>query len=80
MAKVLALLLTQVFLTVLSEQQQAYDTTIRLVGGKHDYEGRIEVLYKQQWGAVCDRKWSTPAALVACKMLGYSGLVRFTTG
>ena len=53
--------------------------TVRLVGGRHRYEGRVEVFYQGIWGAVCDHKWGRPAAMVVCRMLGYPDVVRFTT-
>lgn len=72
--------LSRVYFGALSSHQTDNGTAIRLVGGKHPFEGRIEVFYQEKWGAICDHKWGTPAALVACKMLGYSDVVRFTTG
>ena len=53
---------------------------VRLVGGKHSYEGRIEVFYKGKWKAVCDHKWDRKTARVVCRMLGYPDLLRFTKG
>ena len=53
---------------------------VRLVGGKHKYEGRIEILYKSEWRAVCDHKWNKSGARVVCRMLGYPDVLRFTKG
>lgn len=53
---------------------------LRLLGGKHHYEGRIEVLYKGKWGEVCDHKWSLAGARVVCRMLGYPDAQRYTFG
>ena len=46
------------------------DTGIRLAEGEYAYEGRIEVLYKGEWGTVCDDYFGDNDADVACKMMG----------
>lgn len=53
---------------------------VRLVNGKHNYEGRIEVNYKDTWRAVCDHGWNRKAARVICRMLGFPDVLRFTKG
>ena len=53
---------------------------VRLVNGKHSYEGRIEVNYNGTWKAVCDHGWGRKAARVICRMLGYPDVLRFTKG
>ncbi|CAG9760152.1 unnamed protein product [Ceutorhynchus assimilis] len=47
------------------------DGGIRLVGGRDEYEGNVEILYKGTWGAVCDDEWDLTEASVVCKQLGY---------
>ncbi|XP_052715472.1 deleted in malignant brain tumors 1 protein-like [Crassostrea angulata] len=60
---------------------------IRLVGGTDSQEGRLEILYNNEWGTVCNDSWDSKDASVVCFMLGYSrknaistGTVRFGQG
>ena len=41
---------------------------IRLINGDDDIHlGRLELLYNGTWGTVCDRRWSSLDAKVACR-------------
>ena len=42
---------------------------IRLQGGSAT-EGRVEVCNNNIWGTVCNDRWNTPDAQVACRQLG----------
>ena len=42
---------------------------IRLVGGQHSGEGRLEYCSGGVWGTVCNEEWDFNDALVACGQL-----------
>uniref|UniRef100_A0A8B9KU20 Lysyl oxidase homolog n=1 Tax=Astyanax mexicanus TaxID=7994 RepID=A0A8B9KU20_ASTMX len=44
--------------------------SIRMVGGRTNYEGRLEFLIGSRWGTLCSDGWTTREAMVACKQLG----------
>ena len=49
-----------------------HDGAVRLRGGTHPNEGRIEVCYDELWGTVCNDFWSNVDARVVCRQLGYA--------
>lgn len=49
---------------------------VRLVNGQDAHEGRIEILYADVWGAICNDLFNLNAANVVCRQLGYPGAVR----
>eukprot|EP00057_Strongylocentrotus_purpuratus_P025110 XP_011679584.1 PREDICTED: deleted in malignant brain tumors 1 protein [Strongylocentrotus purpuratus] len=45
--------------------------SVRLVNGPSPNEGRVEILYNDQWNTICDDKWNNGEAEVVCRQLGY---------
>ncbi|XP_018336928.1 lysyl oxidase homolog 2B [Agrilus planipennis] len=47
------------------------DGAIKLVGGRDEFEGNLEILHRGRWGSICDDEWDSLEASVVCKQLGY---------
>ena len=43
-----------------------------MVGGRGDFEGRLEICFGGIWGTVCGDSWDTGDAEVVCRQLGYN--------
>ena len=55
-------------------------SSLRLTGGRDEYEGNVEVYHEGVWGGVCDDEWDKSEAEIVCRDLGYPGLVMPTHG
>ena len=44
---------------------------VRLVGGKTEREGRLQVEIDGEWGTVCDFGWTLESAAIACQQMGF---------
>ena len=49
------------------------DWDIRLTQGSTNSEGRVEVCFDNEYGAICDDLWDEFDATVVCRQLNYTG-------
>ncbi len=43
------------------------DGQLRLVGGREENEGNLQVFHAGEWGSICDDEWDSYEARIACK-------------
>ena len=56
------------------------EASLRLTGGRDEYEGNVEIYHEGVWGGVCDDEWDKSEAEIVCRDLGYPGVVMPTHG
>ena len=53
------------------------ENQVRLVDGRNELEGRVEICKEGLWGGVCDDIWNEVNSLVVCRELGISTTSKF---
>ena len=59
------------FLIILTDTPPCNHGDVRLVDGRNQSHGRVEVCAFDIWGTVCDDSWDYRDAIVVCRQLGY---------
>lgn len=52
--------------------KQCLEGTVRLVGGRDDSVGRLEVCRHGMYGTICNTTWTMENTRVVCNQLGFS--------
>ena len=52
---------------------QCSDGAVRLVGGRIEQEGRVEVCMEEMWGSTCRSEFTVADLYVVCSHFGYHG-------
>jgi len=56
-----------------SEELKTPPIPIRVVDGRDETNGRVEIFHNHQWGTICGNDFSYLEAAVVCRQLGFSG-------
>ena len=66
--------LTGVYIMFIGPSDNCINGEIRLVSGRSDIEGTVQVCVFGYWGTICDTSWDSRDAYVVCKRLGYPAI------
>ena len=56
----------------ISVDESYHNGDVRLVGGPHNWEGRVEILWNGTWGTISDSHLELHVAGIICEQLGLS--------
>ncbi len=62
---------------VCSNGEETPQTSLQLLDGSSDSEGRLEIMFAGLWGEVCFIEWGLEESNVACRQLGFWNSVQF---
>ena len=65
---------------VFSVEGSYREGNIGLVGGPHNWEGRMEIFWNGTWGAISDSQWTVNDARVVCRQLQHAAGSGMITG
>ena len=57
---------------ILSAEGSYRQGDLRLVGGAHNWEGRVEIFWNRTWGTISDNRWTDNDARVVCRQLQHA--------
>lgn len=55
-----------------------FEGQLRLVGGRNEEEGNVQIFHMGEWGSICDDEWDSYEAAISCRQLGFPGAKRHT--
>ncbi|XP_042217077.1 lysyl oxidase homolog 2-like isoform X2 [Homarus americanus] len=51
---------------------------MRLIDGRAEWEGNVQVYHEGRWGNICDDEWDEREGQLVCQLLGFPGLEKVT--
>ncbi|XP_066951338.1 lysyl oxidase homolog 2 isoform X2 [Macrobrachium rosenbergii] len=59
-------------------RKKTEEGSIRLVEGRADYEGNVQIYHEGRWANICDDEWDEREGEIVCRQLGFPGLMKVT--